>query len=182
MTTRKSLSLKRRFEVFKRDSFRCQYCGANPPSVVLEVDHIAPVCEGGGNDISNLITSCFNCNRGKKGIPLADIPETISEIGKKIKEKELQLAGYREIVQIKLDRIESDVWKVANVLFAATAKDGVRVSYLKSIEVFVKRLDLHEIIDAAEIATFRKPYSENQKVKYFCGICWNKIKEGGGNG
>jgi len=28
---RKSLSKKVRFEVFKRDSFQCQYCGASAP-------------------------------------------------------------------------------------------------------------------------------------------------------
>ena len=35
-----------RFEVFKRDSFTCQYCGRSAPEVVLEVDHIVPVSKG----------------------------------------------------------------------------------------------------------------------------------------
>lgn len=39
-----------RFEVFKRDSFTCQYCGRSAPEVVLEVDHIVPVSKGGTND------------------------------------------------------------------------------------------------------------------------------------
>ena len=43
----------------------CQYCGQSAPDVVLEVDHIVPVAEGGDNDIMNLITSCRDCNRGK---------------------------------------------------------------------------------------------------------------------
>lgn len=72
MTKRKSLSKKIRFEVFKRDSFKCQYCGASAPSVLLEVDHIHPVKEGGTNDIMNLITSCHACNRGKSAIMLDD--------------------------------------------------------------------------------------------------------------
>ena len=53
---RKSISKKNRFEVFKRDSFTCQYCGASAPDVLLEVDHIKPVASGGTNDILNLIT------------------------------------------------------------------------------------------------------------------------------
>ena len=65
MAKRKNLSKSVRFEVFKRDSFTCQYCGKSAPDVVLEVDHIIPVSKGGDNDISNLITSCFECNRGK---------------------------------------------------------------------------------------------------------------------
>jgi len=62
---RKPISKSLRFEVFKRDSFTCQYCGRKAPDVVLEVDHIKPVAEGGENDILNLITSCYECNRGK---------------------------------------------------------------------------------------------------------------------
>ena len=62
---RKHISKKLRFEVFKRDNFTCQYCGRMAPDVILEVDHIKPVCKGGENDILNLITSCKDCNRGK---------------------------------------------------------------------------------------------------------------------
>lgn len=62
---RESLSKKARFEIFKRDSFTCQYCGRQPPDVVLVIDHINPVKEGGDNDELNLITSCVDCNQGK---------------------------------------------------------------------------------------------------------------------
>ena len=54
-----------RFEVFARDKFTCQYCGKMPPSVVLELDHIHPVCKGGSDETINLITACAECNNGK---------------------------------------------------------------------------------------------------------------------
>ena len=58
---RKNLSKKLRFEVFKRDQFQCAYCGAHPPSVVLQVDHIHPVVDGGtGGAIRIPITCIFN--------------------------------------------------------------------------------------------------------------------------
>lgn len=44
---RKAISKKTRFDVFKRDGFTCQYCGAHPPEVVLHIDHIIAVAEGG---------------------------------------------------------------------------------------------------------------------------------------
>ena len=72
MAKRKNLSKSVRFEVFKKDSFKCQYCGKSAPDVVLEVDHIIPVSKGGDNDISNLITACFDCNRGKRDKKLTD--------------------------------------------------------------------------------------------------------------
>ena len=56
---------KLRFTVFSRDNFTCQYCGRKPPEVVLEPDHIVSVADGGKTELSNLITSCFDCNRGK---------------------------------------------------------------------------------------------------------------------
>jgi 5-methylcytosine-specific restriction endonuclease McrA len=55
MAERKPMSKKLRFEVFKRDSFTCQYCGKTPPLVVLEVDHIHPVSKGGSCGMDNLI-------------------------------------------------------------------------------------------------------------------------------
>ncbi len=64
-SNRSPLSDKLRFDVFKRDKFVCQYCGACGPNVELEVDHKIPVSRGGTDDIDNLKTACFNCNRGK---------------------------------------------------------------------------------------------------------------------
>jgi hypothetical protein len=70
--TRPAIPPKMRFEVFKRDSFTCQYCGQSAPDVVLEADHIQPVSKGGSTDLMNLVTSCFECNRGKGARRLDD--------------------------------------------------------------------------------------------------------------
>ena len=66
---------RQRFEVLHRDNFRCQYCGASPiTGAVLQVDHIVPVCQGGTDDSSNFITACFECNVGKSGMALTNMP------------------------------------------------------------------------------------------------------------
>jgi len=57
-----------RWEVFERDNYTCQYCGQCAPNVKLEVDHVIPVADGGSNDMDNLRTSCYACNRGKAGL------------------------------------------------------------------------------------------------------------------
>jgi hypothetical protein len=67
---RKGLSKRLRFEIFKRDGFKCLYCGATPAQKVLRVDHVKPVAEGGGDEPTNLVTSCFDCNAGKGPVPL----------------------------------------------------------------------------------------------------------------
>lgn len=61
-----------RFEVFKRDGFRCLYCGATPLSKPLHVDHVRPVAEGGDNSPANLVTACSDCNLGKSAVPLSE--------------------------------------------------------------------------------------------------------------
>lgn len=62
---RKSISKSIRYDVFARDGYTCQYCGAKPPDVLLVVDHRVPVSRGGGNDLMNLIAACQPCNQGK---------------------------------------------------------------------------------------------------------------------
>lgn len=67
---RRTVGLDVRWKVLKRDRYRCVACGRNPAadgSVSLEVDHIVPVCRGGGNEEANLRTLCRECNAGKGG-------------------------------------------------------------------------------------------------------------------
>jgi hypothetical protein len=60
-----------RFQILRRDAFRCTYCGAHGPNVRLEVDHVHPRALGGTNDPGNLVTACFDCNRGKRDKEIA---------------------------------------------------------------------------------------------------------------
>lgn len=62
-----------RFEIMKRDGFRCTYCGAGrPQGAVLQVDHIKPKAAGGSDDPSNLTTACDDCNAGKAARKLGE--------------------------------------------------------------------------------------------------------------
>lgn len=54
-----------RFQVLKRDGFKCVYCGRSASEVEVEIDHAHARSKGGTDDIENLVTSCFECNRGK---------------------------------------------------------------------------------------------------------------------
>ena len=71
-SNRKPIPKSVRFEVLKRESFKCHYCGAAAPDVLPQVDHIKPVSKGGTNDLLNLITSCAACNAGKSDKALDD--------------------------------------------------------------------------------------------------------------
>lgn len=48
------------WDVFRRDHFRCRYCGQERP---LTVDHVILWESGGASVSGNLISSCARCNR-----------------------------------------------------------------------------------------------------------------------
>lgn len=174
---RKPITKKTRFEVFKRDGFTCQYCGATPPSVILHVDHIDPVANGGSNDMDNLTTSCSHCNLGKGKNSLDSVPKSLAEKAEETKEAELQIREYNKILNEKRERLEDDAWDIVYVLQNGNPADIDRGIFL-SIKKFLNQLTKDEVIDAAEIALAYGPrHSEYRRLRYFCGVCWNKIKE-----
>lgn len=172
--TRKPLSKKLRFEVFKRDGFKCQYCGCTPNQSVLEVDHINPVALGGKNEMDNLIAACFDCNRGKSKNPLDIIPEGFAEKAKRIKEQEAQIKQYRAVMDEQVSRLHDDTHRVCEALYPDC--DSYLKTEMKSIKSFLGMMDLYQVIEAAEIAYCAVPHSTARRFKYFCAVCWNMIK------
>lgn len=109
-----ALSVRTRFKVFKRDEFTCQYCGRKSPEVVLEADHIIPVAAGGCDDVVNLTTSCWDCNRGKSDKPLAQLVtgEDPHDRAVVLLERERQLAELNFILAGERERREADAWEL----------------------------------------------------------------------
>lgn len=95
---RKTISKKDRFEIFKRDSFSCQYCGRSAPDVILRVDHIVPISKDGEDNIINMITACEECNQGKSNRELND-----DTVIKKQKAQLDQLQERREQLEMMVD-------------------------------------------------------------------------------
>ncbi len=56
-----------RVNVFARDKFTCQYCGARPARSDLNLDHVVPRSLGGRTSRENVVCSCVDCNRRKGG-------------------------------------------------------------------------------------------------------------------
>lgn len=176
MAKRKSTGKKSRFEVFKRDGFKCQYCGRTPPDVVLEVDHVIPISADGEHIIDNMVTACFDCNRGKGNRQLIDIPETIQEKAEKIIEREDQIKEFSKLLSKIRKREEADINKIENVFssyyegysFADIFRNSIRKNFLNKIQC-------QELCDHMHTAC-NKANNRNSSIKYFCGICWNVIK------
>ncbi|WP_417913879.1 HNH endonuclease [Candidatus Electronema sp. JM] len=151
---RKPITKKTRFEVFKRDSFKCQYCGAKAPEVVLHVDHIKPVSKGGNNDLLNLVTSCISCNLGKSDKTLDDnavvskTREQMEELQDRREQLEMMMEwkeGLRDLNQDILDRL-CDFWhKLAPGYI-------VNDNGQQNIKKWLRKFSLDEIMSAMDIA------------------------------
>jgi hypothetical protein len=146
---RKAIPKSVRFEVFKRDSFTCQYCGRKAPDVVLEVDHINPVANGGENDILNLVTSCRDCNGGKGAKLLTDHQaidkqrEQLEELNDRREQMEMMIEWKTALLSLdetKIDAIETMFRKATGYGFSTVGRETIRKA--------IKQRGFETVIDA----------------------------------
>lgn len=177
MGTRKAISKGLRFEVFKRDSFRCQYCGRSAPDVILEVDHIIPVAEGGKNDLLNLITSCRDCNRGKGAKRLTDTTaidrqkKQLDDLNAIREQTEMLVQWKQELLTLSESQVDAINALIENI-------DGrhLNESGRKHIRSLIKRFGFTLVYEATEIA-FCKYADGDWAFEKIGGICYNKAKQ-----
>lgn len=176
--TRKPLSKKVRFDTFKRDNFTCQYCGNQPPAIVLEVDHIQPVSKGGANTVDNLLTSCFECNRGKGAVTLEMVPKTVQEKRERFEEAEEQIKAFNRVLAARRRRENKEIDAVEKVYQEEFPTWTFSKSTRNSVRVFLERLPLDDVLISMDQATGKINHYD-RALKYFFGVCWGKIKQGG---
>jgi 5-methylcytosine-specific restriction endonuclease McrA len=70
-----------RRNIYKRDRYTCQYCGAQPGTEELTLDHVLPRAQGGISTWENCVLACIGCNKRKAdrtpeqaGMPLRKRP------------------------------------------------------------------------------------------------------------
>ncbi len=185
-----AISKKLRFEVFKRDGFRCAYCGKSPPEVVLEVDHIQPKSKGGKNHINNYLTACFSCNRGKSNVPLDKAPQQLVDNLEVLRQKEDQLKEYQKYAKRLRKLVEKDVDQVQLAFQEFWPKYSLAESFRVSVRKFLSKLTANQLCDMMTLAcTYMRQKHVNSheslimdaSLRYFCGCCWREIREKEGN-
>ena len=60
---RESFTARKSLAVFKRDDYKCVFCGTPDD---LTVDHVYPWSKGGSDGMENLQTLCASCNSKKR--------------------------------------------------------------------------------------------------------------------
>ena len=172
---RKSLPKKLRFEVLKRDRFTCVYCGRSSPAVLLHVDHINPVANGGKNDLLNLVTACFDCNSGKGATLLSD-----ESALKASTEQRKMLAARREQLKMLMEwqeglaNIETDGLR----FFEQKWREGHGQNFSLNetgrglVQKTIREFGLAEAIEALRIGQAKM--SADQQIQSLFGICRNR--------
>lgn len=177
---RTAISKKLRFEVFKRDSFTCQYCGRKAPDVVLQCDHITPVAAGGEGDILNLITSCFDCNNGKGARTISEQAvlnrqiDQLSELQSRREQIEMLIewrAGLEKMKEDATDHVAESWERVTEgrVSLSKTGRDKVR----KMVKEFGLDLVLRALPEALD--TYGRRDAEHRITIESIDIAFSKL-------
>lgn len=172
-----AVSKRLRFEILRRDGFRCRYCGLTAASAELRVDHVIPEALGGTDDPSNLVTACEPCNTGKSSIApdspiLADVQQDA-------------LRWARALKLLAEDRAEQRTWRVnCERAFADEWGNWTdrhdneiplpanwRHSFARFLAAGLELDDLIELIDVAMSSRAKDTWT------YFCGCAWQRVRE-----
>lgn len=177
MTDRIPLSKTLRFEVFKRDRFACQYCGATAPEAVLHCDHIQPVVDGGTNELLNLITACASCNLGK-GAKRLDDRSAVQRQRAQLEE----LEDRREQLEMMLEWRDKSQAAVVDVVEAVSDRIGERSGFWPNdagkadVRRWLKKYSLAEVLAALDESFDRfLEYRSGEPTDRSWGVAFNKI-------
>lgn len=192
-----SVSVRTRFEVFKRDRFTCTYCGRTPPEVLLQVDHITPVAAGGGDEMHNLTTACATCNGGKAARLLEEGTApvvgraTVEELAERVEQAKayMELLGTAGALNDRQLQMVVDAWAHHFGAKVEEKDDGTYWVFSgtgremwpnhASIRRFLRSLSLEDVLHAVEIAASRMDGTPGKDAtRYFYGVCNRAIKEG----
>jgi hypothetical protein len=172
-----AVSRSLRFQILRRDSHTCRYCGRAAPEVKLTVDHVLPETLGGTNDPSNLVAACAECNGGKSATPpdaalVAQVDEDAIRWAQARHAAAERMLANREARTQDQQEFEQawDRWKA----------DGhpLRLSpeWKDTVDRFLSLgLPMPILIECIDIAMTRKV--RTNRFNYMCGVAWNRLAE-----
>jgi hypothetical protein len=178
-----AVSKRLRYEILRRDSHTCRYCGASAPDVPLRVDHVTPVALGGTDTPDNLVTSCEPCNSGKSSstVDAAVVAEVsddalrwanaMKQAAADLKNKQAPKVAYREAFEKSWRGwTREDGWKTVRVELPDNWKGSLDAFYAAGLPQEVWP-------DIIEKAMTNPTVRVDNTFRYACGIAWRMVKE-----
>jgi hypothetical protein len=175
-----AISKRLRYEILRRDNYTCRYCGATAPNAALTIDHVIPEALGGGDDPSNLVAACSDCNGGKSASnPDATLVADVAADALRWAEAMAVVAQERAAHRVHMTQIYDkflakwNTWTYRRGIkdYTVDIPGGWQQSISRFIEAGLELDDLSDLIDVAMGARTPDPW------RYFCGCAWRRIKE-----
>ncbi len=172
-----AVSKRLRYEILRRDNFTCQYCGAKAPDVNLVVDHVAPKALVKDDSASNLVAACPDCNKGKTSMA-PDAP-LVAAVNEKAAQYAVALNRVIEQRQAKQTDDTQLVRWFDKMWCGWTSTPMDRDGNWESSVLRFRAIGLTpEFIErAVNSAMGNRRISGRNVWSYFCGICWNEVKD-----
>lgn len=170
-----------RFEILRRDQFRCYYCGVrgNETECGLTIDHVVPVSLGGSNAPENLVSACGNCNFGKGAASLES--ETVSEVAavdaRRAEHKADAVSSAAEAIERGRAYVETviEAWRASAPSYAKLPPDAdARIS-----SWFDEGIPDALIAHAFTVAWARRHVPTAAKFRYATGVVRRLLEEAG---
>lgn len=106
-----------RQNIYARDHYACQYCGAMPPPSELTYDHVLPRVLGGLTEWTNIVTCCLACNRRKGG-------KTLENCGLRLKRLPRKPTWQPHVTMAASMRNPPESWHDYLKWYAASGRDA----------------------------------------------------------
>lgn len=180
---RRPISKRLRYEVFRRDDYRCRYCGGKAPDVALTVDHVQPVALGGTDEPANLVTACAECNAGKSSsAPDAPIVENVADDALRWAKAMERANEIQEKAAAKDREIHAPIIEAVDEKWCQWTANERTMPRPDDWEARVKGfaqqgLSSEVMVEAVQITMTAKGVYNKNLWRYFCGVCWRKIRE-----
>lgn len=155
-----------RFQVLRRDGYRCHYCGATAADAKLTVDHVTATALGGTDTADNLVTACEPCNGGKSATP-AD-----AALVAQVQERDTQ---FRAAVADATQEDRERRW-FAEAFLDAWDLGELPPGWKRTIDAYRQQglaPDMWEEI----ISIARDKTNLDDPFRYCCGIARNQVKK-----
>jgi len=176
-----TVSKRTRFEIFRRDGFRCFYCGTRGNETTgagLTIDHVIPEALGGTDDPENLVSACGDCNAGKTSTApdsalLAAVDEAVAAM-KAARALALKAMLADMGARDKYDDAAWDLWEQIKPSYVRDAPDG----WDGIIDGWFKQgVPLAVAEKAFRIAWANSGIGRRQKLVYAAGVVRNLMQD-----
>ncbi len=126
------------------------------------------------NDYENLITSCFDCNRGKSGNEIDDL-DTDTVASMKL-EQIAQLAAFNKMLMESIEQRDAEHAWLRKRVSETLGWQDLSESESKSLRVLSGKLSIDKICEAADVTASKRISGPSSRWRYFCGVCWRMVK------